>query len=68
MAGGNLHGATDGPRGTICGAMDGPRGLSVAAVHGPWGPLIGGTIRSMTGSSAYALTQRVKGHWKGSCI
>ena len=34
--------------GTICGAMDGPGGLSVAAVHSPWGPLIGGTIHSMT--------------------
>ena len=47
--GGTTCGATDGPRGTIYGAMDGPEGLSVAAAHSPGGPLIGGTIRSMTG-------------------
>ena len=47
---GTTFGATDGPRGTVCGAMDGLGGLSVAAVHGPEGPLMGGTICSMTHS------------------
>ena len=42
----------DGPRGTVHSATVGPGGPSAVAMDGPGGPIIGGTIRCVTGHSS----------------
>ena len=54
---GNIHGSTDGPRGTVYSAVDSPGRLPAVATNGPGGNDHGGgggggTIRSVTDLAA----------------